>query len=356
LSYRKRIQSTVAAAFAAAATVSAAASAEPLTYFTWAGYDDPAFRKPFTEKYGDNGVNFSFFSSPDEAFAKLKGGFQADIAHACLHDVRKWKEAGLIKPIDTAKVTTFGDLIPSLRDAEALTLDGQQWMIPWEWGASSVIYRTDKADLKEQSYAVLVDPAYQGRTALADAFDEVFQVAAILADVENPLELKEEEFALVEQKMREMRGNARFIWTEPSQLEQALASGEVDVAWGWPNSFAALKKQNVPVNFMLEPKEGLVTWQCGFTISATSTAPEAQLYDFIDALEAPESGEALVNNFGYGHSNQKALERVSKERLQELGLGGDANETIQNGNLMGPMPDEQRQRLIETWTQIKAGG
>lgn len=342
-------------ALAVAATFTAAA-AEPLTYFTWAGYDDPAFRQPFTEKYGENGVSFSFFSSPDEAFAKLKGGFEADVAHACLHDVSKWKDAGLIKPIDTAKLVNFKDLIPSLRDAEALKMDGQQWMIPWEWGASSVIYRADKADLKEQSYNVLIDPAYQGRTALADAFDEVYQVAAILAGVKDPLNLLEEEYELVEQKMRELRGNARFIWTEPSQLEQALAAGEVDVAWGWPNSFATLKKQNVPVNFMLEPKEGLVTWECGFTIAATSKVPEQQVYDFIDALEAPQSGEALVNNFGYGHSNQKALERVSKERLQELGLAGDANETIQKGNLMGPMPEQQRQRLIEAWTQIKAGG
>src|SRR5690606_9639791 len=153
--YRKLIEGTALAALAVAASLSAAAAAEPLTYFTWAGYDDPAFRQPFTEKYGENGVSFSFFSSPDEAFAKLNGGFEVDVAHACLHDIRKRKDAGLIQPIDTTKLTNFKDLLPSLRDAEAIKIDGQQWMIPWEWGASSIIYRTDKANLKEQSYKVL---------------------------------------------------------------------------------------------------------------------------------------------------------------------------------------------------------
>src|SRR5690606_381314 len=70
LTYRKLIEGTALAVLAVAASLSTAAAAEPLTYFTWAGYDDPAFRQPFTEKYGENGVSFSFFSSPDEAFAK----------------------------------------------------------------------------------------------------------------------------------------------------------------------------------------------------------------------------------------------------------------------------------------------
>ncbi|HEV7252815.1 MAG TPA: extracellular solute-binding protein [Mesorhizobium sp.] len=353
---RRSLSAWSALAAIAAAQFTSAASAEPLTYFTWAGYDDPAFRKPFTDKHGADSVEFSFFSSPDEAFAKLKAGFKADVAHSCIHDIPKWKEAGLIKPIDTSKLDNWDDLIPALRDAPAVHIDGQQWMIPWEWGASSVIYRADKVNLPEESYEVLIDPAYQGRTALADAFDEAYQLSAILAGVKDPLNLEESEYAAVEEKMRQLRSNARFIWTEPSQLEQAMASGEIDAAWGWPNSFASLRKQNVDVKFMLQPKEGLVTWQCGFTIPATSDAPEEQVYDFIDALEDPSSGQALVNNFGYGHSNAKALEMVDKARLQELGLAGDANETIKSGNLMGPMPEKQRQRLVEMWTLIKAGG
>jgi spermidine/putrescine transport system substrate-binding protein len=351
-----RSVSAAALALAAIGQSAAAQSEQPLTYFTWAGYDSPDFRVPYTEKYGEQGVNFAFYSSADEAFSKLRGGFEADVAHSCVHDVQKWAAADVIKPIDTSRLDNWPDLIDGLKNAEALQVDGQQMMIPWEWGASSVIYRTDKVDMAEQSYEILIDPEYQGRTAIIDAVDEVFQLSAILAGVEDPLNLADDEYDKVAEVMRKLRDNARFIWTDPGQLEQAVASGEVDAAWSWPNSFASLQKQDVPVGFMLEPKEGLVTWLCGFTVPATSDASEEQVYDFINALEAPESGKALVENFGYGHANAKALELVDTATLEGLGLAGDPNETIQNGNLMGPMPEQQRQRIVDMWTLIKSGG
>jgi putative spermidine/putrescine transport system substrate-binding protein/spermidine/putrescine transport system substrate-binding protein len=331
-------------------------AADPLSYFTWAGYDDPAFRKPFTDKYGADGVVYSFYSGTDEAYTKLTGGYTADVAHPCIHDIKKWKDAGLLKPIDPSKVTAWNDLVPALRDASSIVIDGKHWMVPWEWGASSVIWRTDKVKLPEETYSILIDPAYNQRTALPDAFDEIYMLSAVLAGIDHPLALQEGDYAKIEEKMRALRDNARFIWTDPGQLEQAIASGEVDVAWGWPSSLASLKRQGVPVDFMLKPKEKLVTWECGIGILASAKAPEAEIYDFINALTAPQSGKALVEKFAYGHSNTKALKAVDPKLLSQLGLDGDADAMIKGGNLMGPMPDAQRQRLVEMWSLIKAGG
>jgi spermidine/putrescine-binding protein len=100
------------------------------------------------------------------------------------------------------------------------------------------------------------------------------------------LNLEESEFAAVEEKMRQLRSNARFIWTEPSQLEQALASGEVDVAWGWPNSFASLRKQNVNVN-VHAAAEGRA-WSLAVRLHrfpASSDATEEQVYDLSTPLK-----------------------------------------------------------------------
>jgi putative spermidine/putrescine transport system substrate-binding protein/spermidine/putrescine transport system substrate-binding protein len=331
------------------------AETSTLSYFTWGGYDDPSFRKPYTDKYG-SGPKFTFYSGTDEAFAKLQAGFTADVAHPCIHDVKKWKDAGLLQPFDTSKITSWNDLIPVLRDAPALKIDGKQWLIPWEWGASSVLYRTDKVQLPEQTFAVMVDPKFKGKTAFPDAFDEIFQLAAVLAGIQKPLELQEADYPKIEEEFRALRDNARFIWTDPAQLEQAMASGEVEVAWGWPNSFKNLKQQNVPVDFMLQPKEKLVTWLCGFAYLKSATAPEQEVYDFVNALEAPESGKNLVENFGYGHSNSAALKLVPKADLEALGLAGDPQEFLSHGNLLGPMSDEQRKRLTDLWETIKAGG
>lgn len=332
-----------------------AAAASELVYFTWAGYDDPAFRQPYIEKYGD-GPQFVFYGHTDEAFLKLQQGFGADVAHPCMHDVKKWKDAGLIEPIDPARIAEWDNLIPSLRDAGGIVLDGQHWLVPWEWGSSSIIYRTDKVSFDAESYTLLTDERYKGRISAPDAFDEIYQVAAVLAGVKEPLALEEAEFEPVNAQFKAIFSQLKFLWSDPSAVEQALASGEIDLAWGWPNSFSNLRKQGVPVAYMLQPKEGIVTWLCGLARTKGGKASEEEVYDFINALLAPQSGKALIENFGYGHSNAKSLELVDKDTLAQLGMDGDVAQFLAAGNFLGAMPVDQRQRLIDMWESVKAGG
>ncbi len=333
----------------------AAGAASTLSYFTWGGYDDPALRTAYTAKYGA-GPRYTFFSSTDEGFTKLKAGFRADVAHPCLHDVGKWKDAGLLQPIDTALIKNWNDLLPPLREAPGLKIDGRQWLVPWEWGASSVIYRTDKVQPQEQSFRVLLDPKYRGRITLPDAFDEVFQLAAVLAGIAKPLQMTEADYPKVERTFRALRDNARFIWTDPAEVDQAMASGEVELAFAWPISYRNLHKQGIPVAFMSQPKEKLVTWLCGFAYLKSSTAPAQEVYDFINALETPASGTRLVADFGFGHANAAAMKLVPPAELAELGMAGDPGDYLSHGNLLGPMSEAQRRRLIDLWETIKAGG
>jgi spermidine/putrescine-binding protein len=332
-----------------------AGAASNLVYFTWGGYDDPAFRQPYIAKYGD-GPEFVFYGHTDEGFLKLQQGFRADVAHPCMHDVQKWRDAGLIEAIDPAKIAEWDNLIPALRDADGLMADGKHWLVPWEWGSSSIIYRTDKVTFDTESYALLTDERYKGRIAAPDAFDEIYQVAAVLAGVKHPLALEEPEYEPVQAQMRAIFTQLKFLWSDPTVVEQALASGELDLAWGWPNSFSNLRNQGLPVAYMLNPKEGIVTWLCGLARLKGGKASEEEVYDFINALLDPQSGKALIENFGYGHSNARSLEQVDKAKLAQLGMDGDVAQFLAAGNFLGAMPVDQRQRLIDMWESTKAGG
>jgi putative spermidine/putrescine transport system substrate-binding protein/spermidine/putrescine transport system substrate-binding protein len=270
--------------------------------------------------------------------------------------VRKWKDAGLLQPLDPAKIASWNDIFPALRNSSAVNIDGKPWMIPWEWGFSSIIYRTDKVKFTEQTLKVMIDPRYKGKTSFPDVFDEVFQLAAALVGIPKPLDLQEADYPKVENMFRTLRDNARFMWTDPAQIEQAMASGEIVVAWGWTNTAKHLRRQGMPVDFMLEPKEKLATWVCGLAYLKSSTAPRQEVYDFINAVEARESGIAVVDKFGFGHANMEAMKAVPKADLDALGFGGDVNAVLNRGNLMGTMPEAQRKRLIDMWETIKAGG
>lgn len=338
----------------AAAQNSASAEDTTLKYMTWAGYEEPAFIQPFIEKYGL--PEYILYAHPDEAFLKVQSGFEADVLHPCMNDIAKWQKAGLLKPIDPAKIVWWDDLLPSLRDAPGVVIDGEHWILPWEWGYSSVLYRTDKVTLTEESYSALVDPAYKGRVSVPDSFDEVYVMVALVAGVEDPLNLKEEDYEKIEATFRQLNGNLRFIWSDPSALEQALAAGEIDLAWGWPNSYVNLKNGGTPIAWMTKPKEGVAAWLCGPAILASATAPEEEIYDFLNTLASPESGKTLIETFGYAQSNKKALEMVGEAKMQELGMTSNPEDFLSDAHMIGGMDPDQRARLVEMWETIRAGG
>ena len=82
-----------------------------LIVFDWGGYEDPGFFQAYIEKYGDS-PTYSFFSDEEEAFQKVRAGFRADLGHPCSQSVVKWRNAGIIKPIDTSRLKNWSKVDP----------------------------------------------------------------------------------------------------------------------------------------------------------------------------------------------------------------------------------------------------
>ena len=81
--------------------------------------------------------------------------------------------------------------------------------------------------------------------------------------------------------LTKQRKLVRFYWSDPTEMEQSMASGEVVMAWGYNQSLVSLKRQGLPVAFMT-PKEGLFAWGSGF-IMHKDVEDEQAAYDYIDA-------------------------------------------------------------------------
>ncbi|HWA42223.1 MAG TPA: extracellular solute-binding protein [Hypericibacter adhaerens] len=327
-------------------------AASGITYYTWAGYDVPDFHKAYDDKYGGE-PNYSFFSDSEEAFQKLRQGFHPDLAHPCLPHVKRWKEAGLLKPVDPARIAAWNDLVPAMRDNAGVAFDDAHWIVPWEWGASSLIYRTDKIAAAEETYALLIDPANKGKVAIPDNTDEMAMLATLLAKVKDPYTLGEEDYKAIGAMMETLVGQSRFLWSDPTAAGQSMASGEVTLMWGWPNTWADLVKNGTPVKFMQKPAEGMITWMCGFALIAGGEGPEDEAYDLINASLEPAAGKALIEKYGYGHSNLKSFAEVDPKRLEALGMSGDVAGFLAKSNFLRARAEDQRQRLIELWNKAK---
>ncbi len=329
-----------------------AQAAVNLKIFEWSGYEIPELYPAFLEKYGE-APEFPIFGDEDEAFAKMIAGFKVDMAHPCMPAIRTWRDAGLIKPIDPARIEAWDNIFPELLTIRGMQHGGDHWLLPWDWGASSIVYRTDLVDIEEESYALLLDERYQGRMAMYDYVDEAFPVAALLSGAEDHLDMTDEELERAADVLRQIHKNMLFYWEERTTLWQAMASGEIVAAFAWNDAIVELKKQGVPVKFMI-PKEGVLSWVCGYTLMADASGSEDQAYDYLNAVMEPRVGKFLIEDYGYGHANKESYDLVSQETLEDLGLS-DIENFLANSKFEGGIPPATREKMMLLWTEIKAG-
>jgi len=339
----------------AAMPVRARAANTPMV-LEWTGYDIPEMFPAYVEKYGSK-PDFAIFGDETEAFQKVRAGFQADMMHPCTDTVVDFHLAGMTVPIDTARLSNWKDVIPSLKTTQGVTLDGNVIMVPTDWGNSSVIYRTDLVDpayLEAESWSILFDERYAGRIASREG-DVNVQIAGLIQGLDKfqVFKMTDEQIEatrpLVEQLMRVVR----VFWDDPSEFEQAMASGEIVAAYAWNSSVKNLRAQGVPVKYMV-PKEGMLIWLCGLTVLNTGTGDQGMIYDFLDAWLAPEVGKYMIEQYGYGHGNARAFEIATPEAIADLGFSTDPSVMLQNGVLFQPVPGDIRAKYINLFEETRA--
>ncbi|MGF7161363.1 spermidine/putrescine transport system substrate-binding protein [Rhodoligotrophos appendicifer] len=332
-----------------------AKAADEAIYFTWGGYEDPGsgIFKVYEDEFGAL-PQFATYGDAEEGLQKLRAGFTADVIHPCATELVRWKDAGVLQPIDTGRLKNWPALFQTLRDLPLINLEGKVWMAPWEWGSTSITYRTDLVELPngEESWGILWDEKNKGRIAVIDSAEDTWFCAAIYAGI--PLD-KIDAAAMdkVKALLVKQRPLIRMYSSDNTVQEQALASGELVAAMTWADAANNLIKQGQPVKFA-QPKEGPLTWVCGLVLH--KDAPHLdKAYAFIDSMLAASTGKACIDYFGYGHSNPKAFEGFTKERLAQIGIVGTPEQTLSAGHLSPPQTPETWKRIFQDWEQVKAG-
>lgn len=358
LSRRRFMQGLTAAGVGMAAVPitgrAARAEGDQATFFTWGGYDIPDL---FTNYESKHGVlpNFSIFGGSEEALTKMRGGFVVDVSHPCNSGMPRWKKSGLFQAIDTTRLSNFSDLIPELVALpENQEGDGKIWMVPFDWGQTSVTYRTDMFELEgEESWDMLWDARYSGRLGSLGSAGDAWWCGAIKAGVDFDQIAAPASIEAVAAVMREQRPLIRAYTDDTTTLEQALASGEMVAAMTWNSSAVLLQSEEVPVRFA-KPKEGALTWVCGLMVH--KDAPNLdKAYDVIDSLLSVEAGNFMINDYGYGHSNALSFDNFDDETLQGLGLSKNPVEILEAGHFQQPQSQEWETQVNTLFEQIKAG-
>ena len=331
-----------------------AAEGNAATYFTWGGYDIPELFGPYIEKHGTP-PSFATFGGSEEGLTKMRAGYVVDVSHPCNQAVPRWVETGLFQTADPAKLSNWPNVIPSLYQLKGNMKDGRPYMVPFDWGQSSITYRTDLVDLegKEESWGILWDERYKGRLGSLASAADAWWCGAIYAGVDFENIAEEENFQKVAALMRKQRPLIRTYTDDTTTLQQALASGELVAALTWNETATALRAEGYPVKFA-DPKEGALTWVCGAIIHKDAPNPDLA-HEIIDSLLSVQSGKFMIGEYGYGHSNAKSFEEFTEKELADLGLSADPNEVLKAGKFQIPQSQEFETRMNQEFENIKAG-
>jgi spermidine/putrescine transport system substrate-binding protein len=346
----------IAGLLAAVATGPAHAEDGELTVFDWPGYEDPGFHPLYTDKHGDS-PTFAFYADEEEALQKLRAGFKADVAHPCSQSISRWREAGVIEPIDPARITDWNNIMPAFKAMPGLvtTADGKAWLIPFEWGSTAILYNSDKVTADDvKSVKVFADPRFEGRIALPDNVDDAYALASLSLGIKDWTAMTDEQFAAASEFLRAAHKNARLYWAEGTELAQAFATGEIDLAWSWNEVYSTLKKEGRAVGFNTDAAEGISTWVCGYVLLAGGPGNKDKAYDYLNAIIDQRVSPYIVSEWGYGHSNAAGMASVDKTILAEGGLA-DAETFSRNTLFQSPLPENLRQKMIAEFEKIKAG-
>jgi spermidine/putrescine transport system substrate-binding protein len=347
-----RAQSLLLASAAAVVLSAPSRAADPeLMVLDWAGFEIPGLFQAYTDKHG-TGPTYTFFGDDDEAFQKVASGFKTDVVHPCSQMIQKYRDGGLIEPWDETKLPALADIDPSFLASPVFKDDAGLWFIPTDFGVTAVAYNSEQVSAEDvASLNVFIDPKYQGRISLPDNADDAWSLAYLATGVTDWTNVTDEQYAAAGEWLRQVNANVRAYWTDPGELAQLMASGEVLVAWTWPDPVTILKGDNFPVTYTRDSKEGSAEWFCGYVNMKDQPGSEEKAYDFMNSWLRPEAAPALFEAIGYGHATKAGQTAVGADVLAEAGLGAVSTPVLKQT----PLDLAKREQMVEDFEKIKSG-
>jgi spermidine/putrescine-binding protein len=334
---------------ASAALEQLSAESGRLQVLDWAGYGNDGGQSMFAsyvKAHPANKPQFTYMTNESDALAKLHAGLKPDIFRPYVGWVKYFAQSGLVQPWDPSLIPNFKHLNPFM--VKAGQYKGKQYGIPEDWGFDAILYRIDKVTPKARSWGLLFDERYKGKIAWFDDLGMLVMTGLYLGFKDpwnqSDAELKQSQKLLVSKKHL-----VRMIWSSETNLWEAFGSGDLWIAYAWPNDWVQMKKKGLKVVYM-HPKEKPIAW-VGNLMLLKGTPRYHLAHAYANAWSSTSSAKWLEDNYGYGHANVQARP-ASSDLLQALQITNPKAVTEPNAHLDRDIP--RRALYAKMWEEVKA--
>jgi spermidine/putrescine transport system substrate-binding protein len=297
-------------------------------------------------------VRYEVYESQEEAIEKMKTGQVFDIVVMDSQFIPGLIESQLLSPINYQNVANFKYVSANFRD---LVYDqGNRYSIPYNWGTTGLVLRSDKVKGIVTSWSSLWEQQGARRVLLWRGVERqmvgmTLKSLGFSANSENPAELE-----AAYQKLLALKPNV--VYGEDSDDTQetsapALLDGRIVMAVGWSNDVRSAREQNPAVTYVL-PKEGALLWGDNFVLPANSKN-HAAAEVFLNFLLRPEiSAQLTMYNF-YPTANDKARDFVGADILNDPVIF-PKNEELRNAEIILPLSEAGAKLHNEIWERFLA--
>jgi len=324
------------------------AQSTSLSVLDWAGYDAPDFWVDFQNAYPNINVSFEIGASDADIYSKMKAGDQADIFHPYTGWLQFYVDEGLVAEIDTSKLSNWDKVPDSFKKIGQI--NGKQYFVPWDWGFSSILYRTDKIPEGVDSWAALMDPKYSGHVSMWDDGPGAVSTSSYIHGYDETA-ITDQQLASIKQEWIAQRALNLFYWSGEPELVDGMKSGDIWLGYAWQGAYATLLGEGIPVAYA-NPKEGRNSWVGVYGIRKDSKNYDLAL-KFLDQKLAVATGNNVVNEFYYGDVNQDVMNGITDETLKQAFSIDDPN-ILSKTNFTPNLTSAQRDAWTAMWAEVKA--
>jgi spermidine/putrescine-binding protein len=283
-----------------------------LSILEWGGYEahgTPAQNRgllagaDYTRRFGADGLAYTYIVNDDQALSRATHT-AFDIMHPCHQNLADYVGRGICQPWDTSLLPSFRNLDPVLaargRAQGPDDASPKQYMIPWDWGFASLLYRRDRVRAADATGWELVwNPRYSGRIALSGGSTANMEMAALKLGYPRPDVMTPAQIAAAQEALIQQKPYTRFYWSsEYSELEPAFRAGDVWIAYSWQDVLVAMARAGLDVAFM-QPRQGRIMWLCGFVLGRR-TQEYYHAHAYVESFINHRACVQMTNLYDYG--------------------------------------------------------
>jgi putrescine transport system substrate-binding protein len=304
----------------------ALAQSKQLNIYNWSDYIGENTITDFEKDTGIK-VRYDNFDANETLHAKLVAGRTGyDIVVPSSNWAKLQIEGGLFQKLDKSKIPNYKNLDPWVMKQLSTMDPGNQYLVPWMWGMTTVGINTDKVKaalgtlpMPDNAWDLLFKPEYVSKlkgcgVSVLDSGDEVFP-AALRYLGKDPYSKSNADYQEAAKLLSSIRPYVTLF--SSSGYINDLASGNLCLSLGWNGDIGiaaqrakeAKNGQNIQI---LIPKTGAVLFFD--TMAIPNDAQDMDnAYKWINFILKPETQAGMVNKVFYANPVRASDKLVKPE-------------------------------------------